>query len=93
MLHGPMHYLVYVFFNPELRSYFYVQLSGSGAVIGVHTVFICLVTKGGILEGAKKHRKLIWHHPGQDVLHLLSGISSELLLNGWGKIFIKPVFS
>lgn len=59
MLHAPMHYLVYVLFNPELRSYFYVQLSGSAAVIGVHTLFICLVMKGDILEGAEKHRKLI----------------------------------
>lgn len=56
MLHGPMHYLVYVLFSPELHSYFYVQLPGSAAVVDVHTVFICLVMKGDILEGAEKHK-------------------------------------
>jgi len=67
-------------------------VSGSVGVVDVHTVLICLVMRDDILEGAGKHRKLIQHHPGQDVLHLPSGISPEPLLDGWGKTFLKPLF-
>ena len=51
-------YILYVLLSPELHSYFCVWLSGSAAVVDVHTVFICLVMRGDVLEGAEKHRKL-----------------------------------